>query len=140
MKGPLKDWLNWTVLAIFVLLNIIVIRIIYKRGIKGHFLESADRPAEEYSKLGCEKLGGTWGRFGKWATERCDLPTKDMGKECVDQKDCQSDCLAEITEEQKQFLTNGGALEMHGKCSARTMNFGCYPSVRNGKAQILCID
>ena len=45
-------------------------------------------------QLQCEKRGGQWSRIGDGDARTCVKPTRDGGKFCKKQGDCQSECLA----------------------------------------------
>lgn len=53
-------------------------------------------PAVEKSKeqVTCEKRGGNWGNAGKSKLKTCIRQTRDAGKQCRKQGDCDSACLA----------------------------------------------
>jgi hypothetical protein len=46
------------------------------------------------TKEGCDACGGKWGRHGLADVEVCICKTKDGGKECRDEADCETQCVA----------------------------------------------
>ncbi|MFH1126295.1 MAG: hypothetical protein V1703_04155 [Candidatus Altiarchaeota archaeon] len=92
-------------------------------------------------KESCEALGGRWGRIGISPVESCNLPAKDVGKECSNQEDCEGACLAELTNEQYELVENGEVIEAKGRCSDRLIVVGCQMRVEDGKVYgLLCVD
>jgi len=88
-------------------------------------------------RAGCEARGGRWGPAGLLPAPVCNLPTKDGGKPCRDRADCESDCIAELTEAEKKALP----VETTGKCAAWRRNPGCRAHVHDGRVEsILCVD
>ncbi len=54
------------------------------------------KPAEVKSKeqIKCEKQGGSWDKPGKSDARTCIKPTRDGGKQCTKEGDCDGMCLA----------------------------------------------
>lgn len=96
------------------------------------------------TKQTCEAVGGRWGRHGELVEEFCILPSSDKGKYCTDSDQCEGDCIAELTpEERRKLIDEFGKhiLPKTGKCSQWQQTFGCYPFVENGVVDgILCLD
>ena len=72
----------------------------------------------------CEKQGGSWRSAGKSDAKTCIKPTRDNGKQCRKQRDCDSECLARS-----------------GTCAPVKPLFGCNEVLQNdGRRVTLCID
>lgn len=72
----------------------------------------------------CEKRGGNWGNAGKSNLKTCIKRTKDAGKQCRKQGDCDSVCLARS-----------------GTCAPVDPLFGCNEVLqKDGSRVTLCID
>ena len=72
----------------------------------------------------CEKTGGQWSVAGKSGAYSCVKPTRDSGKVCTRQGDCQGMCLARS-----------------GTCAPFMPLFGCNEILeRDGRRVTLCID
>lgn len=96
---------------------------------------------EPVGKDECLAQGGAWGAFGLLIQEQCNLPTSDAGNSCLDSEECQGACIAELTPGQQARVTGGQPVEVTGTCSKQTLNFGCYPFVKQGFVRgILCVD
>ncbi len=86
---------------------------------------AAPPPAEPMSaaEKTCVKQGGTWGPAGK-AGESCRTLTKDSGKQCDAESDCEGYCLARS-----------------GTCAPFRPMFGCNEILQDNGVQVtLCID
>jgi hypothetical protein len=71
----------------------------------------------------CFEKGGLWGAVGSGGTA-CMYPTRDAGKQCRKESDCDGYCLARS-----------------GTCAPYTPMFGCNEIVQdNGVVVTLCID
>ena len=71
----------------------------------------------------CLRKGGVWGGAGK-AGQTCIKPTKDSGKQCTKESDCEGFCLARS-----------------GTCAPAIPMFGCNDILQdNGVMVTLCID
>lgn len=86
-------------------------------------------------KITCEKNGGNWGKQGLAQTEMCDMPTKDAGKACQSDDDCEA----------KLCVIDKSAPKEHGKCYDRTSTFGCHDlynkdAYAKGLLSHICID
>ncbi len=89
----------------------------------------------------CIEAGGRWGNIGLATYESCNLPTSDGGKICSDRSECESECIAELTSEQKEMVQNDDYIETTGKCYEYQTVVGCRAFVEDGKVTyIICID
>lgn len=74
--------------------------------------------------LECKATGGVWGKVGDTAAYSCFRRTRDAGKSCSRQTDCETECLA----------------RSH-TCAPITPLFGCNPVLQaDGREVNLCID
>lgn len=72
----------------------------------------------------CEKTGGQWSVAGQSGAYSCVKPTRDGGKLCTQQGDCQGMCLARS-----------------GTCAPFMPLFGCNEVLeKDGRRVTLCID
>jgi hypothetical protein len=72
----------------------------------------------------CEKRGGTWANAGKPGTKACIKRTRDAGKACKKQSNCESACLARSR-----------------TCAPVKPLFGCNEILQDdGRRVTLCID
>ena len=96
------------------------------------------------TKEACEAIGGQWGLHGEFVKEFCVRPAADEGKLCQDGAECEGQCIAELTPEEKRLLSDGSAehhLEKSGRCSPWEAMYGCYPFVEKGiVSEILCVE
>ncbi len=46
------------------------------------------------AQLACERMGGRWSSLGNAMTRTCVQPTRDAGKSCTRETQCESQCLA----------------------------------------------
>ena len=80
-------------------------------------------PAMSPEELACTDKGGLWGAVGKGGAA-CLMPTRDSGKQCRKESDCEGYCLARS-----------------GTCAPYSPMFGCNDIVQdNGVVVTLCID
>jgi len=88
--------------------------------------EAIEVPAVPLSPeaLACKAQGGFWGRVGDTAAYTCFRQTRDAGKSCRRQTDCETECLARSR-----------------TCAPITPLFGCNPVLQaDGREVNLCID
>jgi hypothetical protein len=77
-------------------------------------------------KSKCRQAGGIWlgSRY-----RRCNMPTTDAGRECVESSQCRSGCVANTTS------------STGGRCYGWELFLGCgLITVEDGKKRILCVD
>lgn len=76
------------------------------------------------AQISCERKGGSWTSVGKAKFRACVKTTKDSGKACTRQSQCDSQCLARS-----------------GTCAPFKPMFGCNEVLQeNGARVMLCID
>ena len=63
----------------------------------------------------CETQGGEWDRFGLAIKEKCNLPTSDAGKTCINQNECEGSCLVDLSEEES--IVRDKEQDLFDKCS-----------------------
>jgi hypothetical protein len=88
--------------------------------------EPVAEPVEEKPReqILCEKRGGSWDNAGKPGTKACIKRTRDAGKACRKQSDCESVCLARSR-----------------TCAPIKPLFGCNEILQDdGRRVTLCID
>lgn len=85
---------------------------------------AAPKPIASPQELACIKRGGTWRSTGKSGGEACFTVTKDAGKSCKKESDCDGYCLARSR-----------------SCAPFKPMFGCNEILQdNGVMVTLCID
>ena len=96
--------------------------------------ESIDDPARVAARAACTACGGRWGAAGMLGYEQCDCPTRDAGKRCTSDRDCESVCIPTDVEEVPAAEAAGVTCGRHervvrlvGRCHDRTLSFGCRP-------------
>lgn len=76
------------------------------------------------AQLKCERQGGNWGKAGASSARACIKRTRDSGKQCRKQSDCDSVCLARS-----------------GTCAPVKPLFGCNEILQNdGRRVTLCVE
>lgn len=93
-------------------------------------------------KATCEAQGGRWGRIGLSPVESCNLPTSDAGTVCSDSSECESLCIADLSQaDRDRLMRNRVTIETNGKCAPWRITVGCIPRVTEGQVTgLLCID
>jgi hypothetical protein len=75
-------------------------------------------------QISCEKKGGNWTRVGKTQSRTCAQRTRDAGKQCRRDRDCEGVCLARSA-----------------TCAPVTPLFGCNDVIQDdGRRMTLCLD
>lgn len=94
------------------------------------------------NKEECEVKNGKWEKIGLNPKEQCNLPTSDASRECFSSKECQSRCLADLTEEEKAKNMQGVTINnVKGKCTPWRIVVGCLFLVEGGKVSgMVCLD
>jgi hypothetical protein len=100
---------------------------------------SAPAPGEPpTTKEACDACQGQWGKHGLGDTEVCNCKTKDGGKECRDESDCQTQCIAD-DKDLKDFVVEekGTPPKGHwkGRCAEYVTTFGCLLFVPKGASK-----
>ncbi|MDP3960392.1 MAG: hypothetical protein Q8Q26_10105 [Pseudorhodobacter sp.] len=81
-------------------------------------------PPQSPEQIACEKTGGSYARAGAGDARACIRPTRDGGKQCRKESDCEGTCLARSQ-----------------TCAPITPMFGCNDILQDdGRRVTLCID
>jgi hypothetical protein len=96
-----------------------------------------DHDKQKTDQAACRAAGGEWSRFGVLAhlcnVYSCAARTRDGGKPCLGQGDCEFRCVS------KRELPLGTPVT--GECAAVVTQFGCTVHVEGGRvAGRICID
>lgn len=90
---------------------------------KPDLAETPVTPKSE-QQLACEKKHGTWAGIGKGKARACVFSTRDAGKQCTRESQCEGVCLARS-----------------GTCSPIKPLFGCNEILQDNGARVtLCLD
>lgn len=90
----------------------------------------------------CLSQGGVWAKQGPEPFETCNRKAVDRGNHCRDNDECEGMCQVELTEEE---ISQGmrGKLNInknYGQCSVWVVELGCGGIMKQGKAQVICVD
>lgn len=97
-------------------------------------------PSMPDDRLSCEAQGGIWGRVGPISVERCNLPTRDLGRPCSSQAECEGACTADLNEDERERAATG-VLYKNGTCTAWRITTGCQAMVEDGRViGVICLD
>jgi hypothetical protein len=80
------------------------------------------------TREGCDACQGKWGRHGLADVESCICKTKDGGKECRDEADCE----AQFVVVEKGSPPTG---HWKGRCAEYATTFGCHRFVPKGASK-----
>lgn len=81
-------------------------------------------PPQSPEQIACEKTGGSYARAGAGDARACIRPTRDGGKQCRKESDCEGTCLARSQ-----------------TCAPITPMFGCNDILQDdGRRVTLCLD
>lgn len=81
-------------------------------------------PARSEAQIACEKKGGTWYKVGKGEKRACVRQTRDSGKHCERESQCEGVCLARS-----------------GTCSPFKPMYGCNEIFQDNGARVtLCLE
>jgi hypothetical protein len=88
-----------------------------------------DPEEQKVKEQQCRAAGGEWSRFGIYAFLcghfTCAPRTRDGGKPCRNQSDCEFQCISDSTQRI--------GTEVPGKCAAVRTSFGCHAFVDGGR-------
>jgi hypothetical protein len=101
-----------------------------------------EKPPLPQSQQRCDALGGTWGPAGLFPKPICRMPARDAARICGDADECDSTCLARLSQAQIDRLRQTGAtLTTLGRCATVYPVFGCLAIVEKGQVHgLLCLD
>ncbi|NHB78513.1 hypothetical protein, partial [Rhodobacter calidifons] len=81
-------------------------------------------PPKSEAQIACEKQGGSWYKIGKGEKRACVRRTKDAGKRCQRESQCDGVCLARS-----------------GTCSPYKPMYGCNEILQDNGARVtLCLE
>lgn len=97
-------------------------------------MEQPPAPTASNEQAACAAQGGHMERVGRAQTLQCVIPYADANRACTDGAQCSSGrCLGPVEA--------SGQSNVSGQCQASNMQFGCYTTVRNGRAEAaICVD
>jgi hypothetical protein len=90
----------------------------------------------------CEKIGGVWARQGPEPFESCNIKALDKGNICHDSSDCQGMCQVDLSSDELSAGMRGNLRsdKKYGQCSVWVVELGCMGIMKDGVAQVICID
>ena len=100
---------------------------------------STIQPNQITPKQECESKGGRWARLGGIENEVCNLPTNDANKSCSSSKECEGDCLVNLTKQEWNQASQGQVLSKKGNCTEWKLTLGCRAFVEDSIARIMCV-
>lgn len=94
------------------------------------------------NKEDCLKAGGVWKKLGPDPFETCNIKATDRGNICHDSSECQGMCQVDLTKEEMSQGMRGKLFssKKNGQCSVWVVELGCRGIMKEGKAQVICID
>ena len=94
------------------------------------------------NKEDCLKAGGSWKKLGPDPFETCNIKATDRGNICHDSSECQGMCQVDLTKEELSQGMRGKLFsdKKRGQCSVWVVELGCRGIMKEGKAQVICID
>ncbi|MEQ8699277.1 MAG: hypothetical protein RLT05_22315, partial [Bauldia litoralis] len=96
------------------------------------------RPGDQAT---CVKVGGQWGPRGLLRRPICTTPTRDGGRVCADNGECDGSCISKLTPKKRESLKARPKVRALGQCTGTTPVFGCLAFVERGFVNgILCRD
>ena len=90
----------------------------------------------------CLTSGGVWQKQGPEPFETCNRKTIDRGNLCRDNNECEGMCQVNLTKEELSLGMRGklNLKKDYGQCSVWVVELGCQGILKQGKAQVICID
>lgn len=100
-----------------------------------------DKPGLPDDIFECRRAGGIWGPIGLFPSPVCRMPANDADRVCGDADECESTCLATLSEDERDHLMKGGSVHTLGTCAPVYPIVGCLAVVRHGAVDgLLCLD
>lgn len=100
-----------------------------------------EKPVPPTNEAQCLERGGSWKPAGIFPAPICRMPTADAGHVCGDDNECESFCLADLTDKQRDLIRQGNRLRTLGRCAPVSPVFGCLAIVRQAEVRgLLCLD
>lgn len=97
----------------------------------------ADAVSFNRNRSACEALSGSFRPDGRLGASHCVITYSDGGKPCSDDADCKGDCRGKV----EPAAASEAAAKAPGLCQQTTSRFGCYSTIRNGRAEgTICVD
>ncbi len=95
-----------------------------------------------HTQKDCLILGGVWKKQGPEPFETCNRKARDRGNLCRDGSECEGMCQVNLTREELSQGMRGKLFinKKFGQCSVWVVELGCQGIMKNGKAQVICID
>jgi hypothetical protein len=89
----------------------------------------------------CRAAGGRWGPVGIFPAPICRVPTRDGGRICGDDSECEGHCLATLTPAERREAMAGKRFIRSGQCTPHRPVFGCMAVVEKGVVNgVICRD
>lgn len=96
----------------------------------------AAAPVQSADAQACARRGGEMRQVGRMQSWQCIVKYADAGKRCTDGAQCQGDCRV-----QGDNARPAEGQAVAGVCQADSDRFGCYTTIKNGRAEpTLCVD
>lgn len=94
------------------------------------------------TKEDCLKVNGSWKKLGPDPFETCNIKATDRGNICHDSSECQGMCQVDLTKEELRQGMSGKLFsnKKYGSCSVWVVELGCRGIIKNGKAQVICLE
>jgi hypothetical protein len=94
------------------------------------------------NKDDCLARNGIWQKQGPEPFESCNRKAVDRGNLCRDNSECEGICQVELTkDEMSQGMRGNLNIEKkYGQCSVWVVELGCSGIMKQGKAEVICID
>ena len=109
-------------------------------------------PPRPTTKEACDVCQGLWAVHGIEPVESCICKTNDSGRECLDGKDCQGECIVDGDAEFHAMDSSQPPRGFfRGHCAAYDTTFGCFrhlpddvqqqlPLVAEEASEFICVD
>jgi hypothetical protein len=101
----------------------------------------ADSPAAPTDRESCLAAEGVWEASVIGGGYSCNMRTGDGGKPCFDSSECESLCIADLSEVDLGAARAGREIIANGTCSSWRINLDCNAVVSFGRVKgIICSD
>jgi len=90
----------------------------------------------------CVNQGGVWKKLGPDPFETCNIKARDRGNLCRDNSECEGLCQVNLTRDELSQGMRGKIYKnvKFGQCSVWRVELGCQGIMKNGNAQVMCLD
>jgi hypothetical protein len=101
-----------------------------------------DRKPLAKNQADCLAQDGVWQKQGPEPFETCNRKATDRGNLCRDNAECEGMCQVDLTRDEISQGMRGklNIKKKYGQCSVWVVELGCYGMMKQGKAQVICID